>query len=177
MLERPGRLTHTAPTPNLKLNKILVSPGLHILQREDRRLVIGQTKERGGVSSVAYAISQKTDGSESQPPDTDEELGEQMLEAAKRLYPGLEGARVERVTCGYRPMPRDGLPITGFCTEDENKGSEGIYVNCMHSGITLGPLMGCLAALEIMKGLRVQLLEPYRPQRFPEFLAPNSDPK
>jgi glycine/D-amino acid oxidase-like deaminating enzyme len=36
----------------------------------------------------------------------------------------------------------------------------------MHSGVTLAPLIGQLATLEILDGARVNSLEPYRPSRF-----------
>lgn len=35
-----------------------------------------------------------------------------------------------------------------------------------HSGVTLGPLLGELAALELLDGVQVDILEPYRPARF-----------
>jgi glycine/D-amino acid oxidase-like deaminating enzyme len=36
----------------------------------------------------------------------------------------------------------------------------------MHSGITLSPLIGQVAAMEILDGADVDLLNPYRPSRF-----------
>jgi len=36
----------------------------------------------------------------------------------------------------------------------------------MHSGMTLAPLIGQLAALEILDGACVEALDPYRPARF-----------
>ena len=36
----------------------------------------------------------------------------------------------------------------------------------MHSGVTLAPLVGRLAAMEILDGVRVQMLEPFRLERF-----------
>ena len=36
----------------------------------------------------------------------------------------------------------------------------------MHSGVTLGPLIGRLAAMEILDGVRVEPLAPYRIERF-----------
>ena len=58
-------------------------------------------------------------------------------------------------------MPRDGFPIVGFA-----EGAPDIYVSVMHSGVTLSPVIGRLAALEILEGLEVQLLSPYRYARF-----------
>jgi glycine/D-amino acid oxidase-like deaminating enzyme len=36
----------------------------------------------------------------------------------------------------------------------------------MHSGVTLGPLMGRLAAAEILDGVAAEPLAPYRLERF-----------
>ena len=41
-----------------------------------------------------------------------------------------------------------------------------MYIALTHSGVTLAPLIGELATLEIVDGVRVQTLEPYRPERF-----------
>ena len=58
-------------------------------------------------------------------------------------------------------MPIDGLPVLGFTRAVPN-----LYVALMHSGVTLAPLVGELATLEILDGARVDLLEHYRPERF-----------
>ena len=41
-----------------------------------------------------------------------------------------------------------------------------MYLAVMHSGVTLAPLIGRLAAQEILDDVRVDLLEPYRLERF-----------
>jgi len=41
-----------------------------------------------------------------------------------------------------------------------------LYLALMHSGVTLAPLVGELAAMEIVDSARVQLLDAYRPERF-----------
>lgn len=58
-------------------------------------------------------------------------------------------------------MPQDGLPIVGFARSRAN-----IYITVMHSGVTLGPLIGRFASLEILDGARVDALAPYRVERF-----------
>jgi glycine/D-amino acid oxidase-like deaminating enzyme len=35
-----------------------------------------------------------------------------------------------------------------------------------HSGVTLAPLIGQLASIEILDGVRVEALDPYRTERF-----------
>src|SRR5262249_6001654 len=78
------------------------------------------------------------------------------------------GARAVPVPVGYRPMPRDGFPVLGFPEPVPN-----LYIALMHSGVTLAPLVGELAALEIVDGARVQILNAYRPERF---LGPGPHP-
>jgi glycine/D-amino acid oxidase-like deaminating enzyme len=58
-------------------------------------------------------------------------------------------------------MLQDGHPIIGFL-------GPGLYVAVMHSGATLGPLTGRLAAAEITGTASAEQLEqmrPYRPDR------------
>ena len=73
-----------------------------------------------------------------------------------------------RVTHANRPMPVDGLPVIGFIDS-----VPGLYVTVTHSGITLGPLLGELAALEVHNSLvsgehrhLLRILDDYRPSRF-----------
>jgi len=84
-----------------------------------------------------------------------------MSRNAARFLPGMKGAPLERVTLGWRVMPRDEYPIIGFADACPN-----LYVAAMHSGITLAPLVGQFAAPEILDGARIELLQPYRPAGF-----------
>ena len=77
------------------------------------------------------------------------------------VLPHLSKAPIEKVTLGFRPLPKDSHPIVGFPA-----GHPDIYITVMHSGITLGPLIGRLAATEILDGVRVDPLAPYRLERF-----------
>ena len=42
----------------------------------------------------------------------------------------------------------------------------GIYLASMHSGVTLAPIVGHLAAMEILDNARVDLLSDFRVERF-----------
>ena len=92
--------------------------------------------------------------------DTPEHAAE-LLARATAYLPELEGAAVEPVPVGYRPMPIDGMPVLGYARAVPN-----LYVALMHSGITLAPLIGELAAMEILDNARIDLLDHYRPERF-----------
>ncbi|EKX54370.1 hypothetical protein GUITHDRAFT_132116 [Guillardia theta CCMP2712] len=179
LLHKPGFLAHTEPVKDV-VKRVIVSPNCHILQRENGSLVIGESKEAGGASSVAYAVDRYAhEGFRSNMPPAshseeqeDEELaelstfGHRALGAAKSILPVIEEAKLSRVTCGYRPFPEDGLPVIGFCSSSCSTRSPGLYIAVMHSGITLAPLAGAAAALEIAEGLDLDLLAPYRVNRF-----------
>jgi glycine/D-amino acid oxidase-like deaminating enzyme len=84
-----------------------------------------------------------------------------LLARATHYLPALAGAQAVPVPVGYRPMPLDGLPVLGFAAAVPN-----LYIALMHSGVTLAPLVGELASMEIVDGARVEVLQSYRPERF-----------
>jgi glycine/D-amino acid oxidase-like deaminating enzyme len=57
-------------------------------------------------------------------------------------------------------MPADGRSAIGPVP-----GLSGYYLIFTHSGVTLGPLLGKLAAAEILGGHEVAQLTPFRPDR------------
>ena len=83
-----------------------------------------------------------------------------VIDAASDHCPALAEAEVERVGVGWRPLPVDGLPVIGHVP-----GSPRIYLASMHSGVTLAPIAGHLAALEILDRARVELLADFRLER------------
>ena len=56
-------------------------------------------------------------------------------------------------------LPEDGYPAVGWT-------QSGSYVCAAHSAITLAPVLGALAAAELVDGLSVEVLDPWRPGRF-----------
>ena len=95
-------------------------------------------------------------------PDSPNALPPQaLLDQAASWLPALKGAKAEASRIGTRPMPVDGLPMLGFLP-----GIEGLYIVVSHSGITLGPLWGRVAAAEVYEGKKDPRLEPFRPDRF-----------
>lgn len=142
MANLPGLLIHTRPYPPL-LSRLLLSPGAHIKQDCDGRVVAGESFGGGPV------------------PNDPQAEGERLLARVKTRLEGAEGLELERVTLGVRPIPRDGLPVLGFAEE-----LEGLYLAALHSGVTLAPVVGRLAAAEIVGGRPLKVLEPFRPARF-----------
>lgn len=91
---------------------------------------------------------------------TDEDIA-QIMTAAKQYIPALEAVEILEVRRGRRPLPQDGLPILGFSQAVPN-----LYLATMHSGVTLSALVSEFAASEIINQSRIDLLEPYRLERF-----------
>lgn len=138
--ESPGALAHTRPMKRL-LNHVALAPGATIKQNPDGRVVTGTDFGGSPVTEATRAY------------------GMDLLRNASRFLPALESAELETTTLGHRVLPRDEFPIVGFA-------GPNLYIAAMHSGITLSPLIGQVAAMEILDGANVDLLKPYRPSRF-----------
>ena len=157
LVPAPGLLVHTRPMP-LLVRHVAIGPAAHVKQYRDGRIVIGD--DLGPPNSAAHELLGKQPADF--PDETFRELHQRRLlgEAAQYL-PQAAGAPVDRITIGWRPMPRDGYPIVGACPACPN-----LYLAVTHSGVTLAPLLAELAAIEIVEGVDVQLLAPYRLARF-----------
>lgn len=146
MLTRPGAMIRTRPVGRVS-DHILVSPIGEIRQLADGSLMMPKT------------ISHQS--------DTADQIGSVMEEvngAMARLQELLPSTdlRLANVTLAERPIPQDGFPAVGAV-------QDGLYVLCAHSGVTLGAVLGQLAAREIRCGPTnetAKTLAPYRPDRF-----------
>lgn len=108
------------------------------------------------VRSVQYDNAVEHDDPVNPIPD----VGKEMLARAAELLPGLEGAAIEGARVAFRSIPGDSHPVVG-----EVPGRPGLYLMVTHSGGTLGPLLGRLAANEIANGDLDSRLDKFRPQR------------
>ena len=153
----PGVIVITAPQPPL-LNRIVVAPGVHIHQRQDGRIVLGE--QDGAPATTAHVARLK--GRPRQFPNTALATAhaQRMLTIAGTVVPGLGSAVVEEVIIGWRPLPLDGLPVIGSVPR-----KRAAYVAIMHSGVSLAPHVGDVVAREIMTGQSVPALKDYRPER------------
>jgi len=142
MANLPGFLAQSVPLPPT-LNGVVLSPKLHMRQNADGRIVVGQ--DFGG----------------GPPPKDENGMADTLLQTASALVDGHDSFPVESFSLGMRPIPKDGLPIIGTV-----ESMEGLYITVMHSGITLAALVGRLAAEEIITGRSVDILAPYRLNRF-----------
>lgn len=148
----------------------------HVLRRPDGTLVIGGGQLIvGGESTLDNGcITESTNRNDYNI------IGAAMLETVTKSVKPLELPEVSndtpvRITRANHPMPSDGLPAVGFID------SSGIYAAVTHSGITLGPLLGELAAYEVHSSLAsypnnheplslLNILDDYRPSRFKDLI-------
>src|SRR5262249_34147360 len=139
----PGRLIYTTPVAST-LRRPIHAPGVHFRPDGAGRILLAE-----GAHDHVWR-----DGAAPWP-------AEQSLRAVARPFPALGGARVEATRVGVRPMPRDERPMVGAIP-----GLDGFYVVTSHSGVTLGPLWGRIAAAELLDRKPDARLAPYRPGRF-----------
>jgi glycine/D-amino acid oxidase-like deaminating enzyme len=141
--DSPGLLAHTRPLPPL-VNRVVLAPGAHLKQKADGRLVTGQGF--GGAPAGARATLDD---------------GREALRAAKAFLPAVDVEAIDKVTIGWRPLPQDGFPVVGF-----SRQAPDVYLAVMHSGVTLSQFIGRAAAVEVLDGVELDALQPYRLARF-----------
>lgn len=144
----PGRLLYAAPVAT-SLRRVVHAAGVHF--RPDGAGIVLAVQAHDGV------VDDTAPGKTRPPAWTPED----SVARVARCLPCLAGARLDDVRIGVRPMPEDRLPIVGFVP-----GVEGFYVVVSHSGVTLGPLWGRIAAAEVLRGEIDGRLGPFRPARF-----------
>ena len=94
----------------------------------------------------------------------DDPLVAQMMGWGAAVVPALAAdTRPVTALVGVRPFPADGLPSVGTVPS-----IPGYVEAVMHSGITLAPLIARSLADEMLREAGNPLLEPFRPDRFPQ---------
>ena len=147
-----GATLLTQPQPPLFKNiALLHSP------RERQPLINVRQLPNGAVMIQSGAPDNTQEGDRGA---TDAEAA-QIAADAGAVMPMLRDIEIAEVRRGRRPIPKDGRSIVGFAPEVAN-----VYVATTHSGVTLTPLIGAFAAIEIAHGARVEVLAPFRPERF-----------
>lgn len=144
MDNRPGVIVHTRPV-NPCIDHLVMGHGIHVRQSRSGALIAGE--EFGG-------------GSTAKSPS---EASSNIVKRLQALLPNTNGIHIDRIMTGVRPMPLDGLPAVGYIDDQRS-----IYVASTHSGITLAPIIGKLAAGEVGHGQIADALKPFRPDRFRE---------
>ncbi|GAA1034968.1 FAD-binding oxidoreductase [Virgisporangium ochraceum] len=146
MAPTPGFNVYTGPAP-VTLRAMVHAPDVNLRPEGAGRILV-----RSEEFDDAVALDD--------PLDPVPEVGKELLARAVRYLPGLSGAAIEGARVAVRSVPGDGLPAVGPVP-----GRAGLYLVVSHSGGTMGPLLGRLAALEIAHGETDPRLEPFRPGR------------
>jgi glycine/D-amino acid oxidase-like deaminating enzyme len=134
-------LRFNAPGP--LIDRVLSGPNFEIRQTPDGQLLAAEDCPAGASQEEAEA------------------KGRETLALIKTGLRGGDGLVLESVAIGQRPIPADGLPIIGFMPR-----VEGLYAAVMHAGVTLAPVIGDLAAAEILEDTEAPALALCRPGRF-----------
>ena len=154
---RPGVIAITEPVPR-RLQHIISAPGVHMHQRNDGRIVLGE--QDGAPQNDAHALRLAARPNDFPDAMVAQQHAARMLAVAERFSPGIAQSKIERVSIGWRPLPVDGHPVIGA-----SPNRPDIYLAIMHSGVTLAPIVGQLAAREITAEVTVPQLSDYRPER------------
>ena len=95
------------------------------------------------------------------PDDPTPEVKADLLNRVAEVFPRIRDAEIESARITVRPVPGgDHNSAIGPAP-----GLDGLYFVVTHSGINLGPLLGRLAASEILSGKSNERLERFRPAR------------
>ncbi len=146
----PGVTVTTSPGTS-NVSTMLHLPGLSVRPDTSGRLVVRSSASDGYIDRSTWTL----------PDHAVRELFEQT--AAGVTDVDAATVRAERIQISARPYPFDGLPVVGRWD-----GIPGLYVTTMHSGVTLGAIVGRLVAEEITTGDEAPLLHGFRPARVAE---------
>ncbi|SEF57974.1 NAD(P)/FAD-dependent oxidoreductase [Bosea lathyri] len=113
------------------LSHIIKSPELEIRQLPDNMMLVAKSLKDPLPDTSAI------DG-----------MGLEMLMRIRELVSGSERIEFEDGVIGHRPVFSDNLPRTGYAD-----GCKGLYFAVGHPGVILAPLLGRLAASEIVDGI------------------------
>ena len=143
MANKEGIIIQTDPLPQV-IQHVLMTPDVHFRQNLDGRFVAGEIFNGENNPDVNAAA-----------------LASEIISRIQTKLRDIPKLRLAEVKIGIRPVPLDGMPVIGAVP-----GLMGAYTAIMHSGVTLGPLVGQLLASEILEGYTSSLLKLFRPVRF-----------
>ncbi|MGG6263534.1 glycine oxidase ThiO [Leptolyngbya sp. AN03gr2] len=141
---RKGQMLSVS-SEDLPLKQVLYGEESYIVPRQDGRIVIGATSETVGFQAGNTAIGVH-----------------QLLSAAIRLYPAIQGFTLEETWYGFRPATPDELPILGSSPFANLTLATGHYRN----GILLAPITANAIAQLVLTGKPDSQLEAFHWSRF-----------
>ncbi|MEM6486217.1 MAG: FAD-dependent oxidoreductase [Pseudomonadota bacterium] len=151
----PGVIAITEPRSRI-LHGVVAAPGVHMHQRSDGRFVIGE--QAGAPDTHLERLAARPNAFPTM--GLAQEHGQRLLGAATRFVPALARTEIEHTYIGWRPLPLDGHPVLGAAPSRPD-----VYLAITHSGVTLAPLIGRLAARELLGESLEEQLRLYRPTR------------
>ena len=153
----PGVIAITAPMEPV-IDTMIVAPGVHIHQRLDGRVVLGEQDGAPQTEAHAARLAGRPNGFPTK--ELAQEHAGRIIAIAEHFVPALAEATIEDVYIGWRPLPLDGHPVIGA-----SPAVPSAYIAIAHSGVTLAPIIGKLAAQELLTGRASERLADYRPIR------------
>ena len=154
----PGIIVTTEPMARL-VDAVIYNHETHFHQLPDGRLLVGEKAGAPATSEHQALLSGRPNAYPSE--QLAQEHAARVFAVASRYLPALSEARAANVGVGWRPLPKDGLPVIGHLQQHPR-----VYFAAMHSGVTLAPIVGHFAAMEILDGVRIEPLSPFRYERF-----------
>jgi len=142
-----GVLAYTRPA-RPELGRLLTTPRLNVRPNGGGRLTL-QALDLDGDADPAVSV------------DVDGSVGKEFVRRLGEVLRGGDLVELDEIRVGRRVIPADGITVAGHLDD-----AQRLYVVATHSGVTLAPLLGSLAAAEIAGGGHDDMLAPFRPGRF-----------
>jgi len=129
------------------VHQVIYGRHMYVVPRPDGETIVGAT-----VEDVGFRKEVTLEGLE------------ELIQAGRRVAPGIMGQPVVRTWAGLRPGSPDGLPLVGPVN-----GLPGLLLAVGHyrNGILLGPMTGLLIKQLVVDRVPSPHLELLRPERFP----------
>ena len=146
MLAIDGRARHNGRSGRGPISRVVQGRGVHLIPREDGRILVGSTVEEVGFRSSP----------------TPRGVG-WLIESATALVPVLADLPLVETWAGFRPGTPDHLPIIG---PDPDLAGLCYATGHFRNGILLAPLTAQAVADLLLEGVTQPLLEPFGIGRF-----------
>jgi glycine/D-amino acid oxidase-like deaminating enzyme len=135
-------------TPGVDLRCVIHSPALNLRPSTNGRTVV-----------QALDLNDSVDPAD--PPTRDGQIGREIARRFSALLADQHRTPEIDLRIGFRSLPADGHTIAGYASPHSR-----VYCLVSHSAITLAPVLGRLAADEIVTDQEQELLAAFRPTRF-----------
>jgi glycine oxidase len=134
------------------ISQIIYGRHMYVVPRPDGETLVGAT-----VEDVGFRKEVTLEGLE------------ELIQAGRRIAPGIMAQPVVRTWAGLRPGSPDGLPLLG-----PMPGVSGLVLAVGHhrNGILLGPMTGVLVKQLLVDRASSPYLDLLRPERFPLYQGP-----